>query len=455
MGRSAKTGKLTLFDCPQMTSTSRSFIPSSPASVLMLPTCFSMGNLNFKWLRSPQIFHSLQALAPRAGRIVPCLEATEAERTPPALTSGLRRVASPADLAPRRYQYHSSIHPPLLLGFISAAGFQPAEAPHPSAAAARAVARAADFSFDFVPRPTSLNHRWHPCDVRDGRVLVDCRRFTEEDDEEERLSLDLAVCDPFSRGYLLLPPMTDYLLASVGLRNQDMFNSGASFVVTSDQDMEMEDELPFSVMCWMHSKTKLVVFFFSSGSDHWTVGTSTSWDDLGLHEEVDSLGSCQCVYGCFYWKLNYTSKLLKLDMSTMELSTCDLPPDHEDGDVVIVESGEGKVAMFSQLGAGRSVDYYNLLQDGTEKSHEWHMKSTISLPVQFTSEFYISSPAEGYIFLAGAPKEQDAVDSAFFALEIKSFEIERVSRKTFPFRYALPYFGFLPSMATKMKNSRI
>ncbi|CAL5086274.1 unnamed protein product [Urochloa decumbens] len=411
----------------------------------MLPTYSSMGNLKFKWLWGPQIFHSLQlrtpnpsATASRAGRILPCLEATVPERTPPApvLTSGLR-AASPADHARR----HRSIHPPQLLGFISSAGFQPAEAPHPSAAAARAVARAADFSFDFVPRPTSLNH-WHPCDVRDGRVLVDCRRFTEDDDRKERLSLDLAVCDPLSRRYRLLPPITDDLLASVELQNQDMFNSCASFIPSGDS----EDETSFRVMCWMHSKTKVVVFLFSSGSDHWTVGTSANWDDVGLHEEVDSLGSCQCVYGCFYWKVNYTNKLLKLDMNTMELSTYDLPPDHEDGDIVIVESGESKVAMFSQLGAGTPVRSYNLLQNGTEKSHEWHMKSTITLPDQYTSEFYINGLAEAYIFLAGTQKEQDAVHSAFFSLEIKSLKIERVSRKTFPFRYALPYFGYPPCM---------
>ncbi|CAN6211920.1 unnamed protein product [Urochloa humidicola] len=403
-----------------------------------------MGNLKFKWLWRPQIFHSLQlrtqkssipflpspATASRAGRILPCLEATEPERAPVALTGDLH-ASSPEGLARR----HGSIHPPLLLGFISSAGFQPSEAPHP----------AADFSFSFVPRPTSFNH-WHPCDVREGHVLVDCRRFTEEDDGMERLSLDLAVCDPLFRRYLLLPPITDGLLASVELQNQDVFNSGASFIPSGD----MEDETSFRVMCWMHSKTKVVVFFFSSGSDHWTVGTSTNWDDVGLHEEVNSLGSCQCVYGCFYWKVNYTNKLLKLDMDTMELSTYGLPPDHEDGDIVIVESGQGKVEMFSQLGAGTPVGYYNLLQNGTEKSHEWHMKSTITLPAQYTSEFYINGPAEGYIFLAGTPKEQDAVDSAFFSLELKSLKIERVSRKTFPFRYALPYFGFPLSMSLRI-----
>ncbi|CAN6219161.1 unnamed protein product [Urochloa humidicola] len=378
-------------------------------------------------------------MASRARRILPSLEATEPERVPPALASGLR-AASPAGLA----RWHRSVHSPLLLGFISSAGFQPAEAPHPSAAVARAVARVADFSFDFVPRLTSLN-RWHPCDVRDGHVLVDCRSFTEGDEEEERLSLDLAVCDPMSRRYLLLSPITDDLLASVELQNKDMFNSGASFIPSGD----MEDEIPFSVICWMHSKTKVVVFFFSSGSDHWTVGTATSWDDLGLHEEVDSLGSCQCVDGCFYWKVNYTNKLLKLDLNTMELSTYELPPDHEGADTVIVDSEEGKVAMFSQVGAGTSVKYYNLLQNSTEKSHEWHMKSTIPLPGQYTSEFYINGPAEGYIFLAGKQKEQDAAHSAFFSLEIKSLKIERVSRKTFPFRYALPYFGYPPCMSLR------
>ncbi|RLN33519.1 hypothetical protein C2845_PM03G09510 [Panicum miliaceum] len=403
-------------------------------------------------------------MASRAGQILPCNEATEPERPPPVLTSDLHeeiflRVASPSDLArasaacvsfrrligdPPFLRRYRSIHPPLLLGFISSAGFQPVEAPHPSAAVARAVARAADFFFDFVPRLTSLNH-WHPCDARGDLVLVDWRRFTEAD-RKERLSLDLAVCDPLSRQYLLLPPMTDDLLASVELQNQDMFNSGASFIPSGG----MEDETSFSVMCWMHSETKLVVFFFNSGSDQWTVGTSASWDDLGLHEQVDSLSSsCQCAYGCFYWKVDYANKLLKLDMGTMELSTHDLPPDHDDGEIVIVEAGEGQIAMFSQPGAGTSLQYYNLLQNGNDRSHEWHMKSIIPLPAQYTSECYIRGPAGGYIFLAGNSKEQDVGHSAFFSLEIKSFKIEMVSRQTFRFRYALPYFGFPPSMSLR------
>ena len=99
-------------------------------------------------------------MASRVRLSLPYAEAAEPERPPPALTSDLLeeiflRVASPADLAHasaacvafrhliadhsflHRYR---SFHPPLLLGLVSSSGFQPVEAPHPSAAIARAVA---------------------------------------------------------------------------------------------------------------------------------------------------------------------------------------------------------------------------------------------------------------------------------------------------------------------------
>ena len=99
-------------------------------------------------------------MASRVRLSLPYPDATDPERPPPALTSDLLeeiflRVASSADLARasaacvsfrrliadhsflRRYR---SFHPPLLLGLVSSSGFQPVEAPHPSAAIARAVA---------------------------------------------------------------------------------------------------------------------------------------------------------------------------------------------------------------------------------------------------------------------------------------------------------------------------
>ncbi|CAN6211922.1 unnamed protein product [Urochloa humidicola] len=103
------------------------------------------------------------------------LEAPASPRPPAALADDLLeeillRVAGPADLARastacasfrrlvtdadflRRYR---SLNPPLLLGFFDtvSSGFQPAEAPHPNATAARSIARAAA---GFSPSTTSL-----------------------------------------------------------------------------------------------------------------------------------------------------------------------------------------------------------------------------------------------------------------------------------------------------------
>ncbi|CAD6223542.1 unnamed protein product [Miscanthus lutarioriparius] len=326
-------------------------------------------------------------MASRVRLTLPNPEAAEPERPPPDLTNDLLeeiflRVASPADLARastacvsfrrliadhsflRRYR---SIHPPLLLGFVSSSGFHPVKAPHPSAA----VARAADFSFDHLTRPTTEWLRWRPCDVRNGRVLVGCRSI------KGAAYWDLAVCDLLSRRYLLLPPITDDLLASVELQN--------------------------------HS---------------------------------------QCAYDCFYWKLYNMSTSIKFDMNTMQFCTVDLPPGHDEREIVMVESGESKVAMFSLSYKSTSVDYYTFSQNGSEKSQEWHMMSTIPLPAHYTSKCYIGGPAEGYIFIECIRDGESSTYSTVLSLEIKSFNIERVSRTSFPGR-AYPYFGFPPSMSPR------
>ncbi|CAD6254702.1 unnamed protein product [Miscanthus lutarioriparius] len=391
-------------------------------------------------------------MASRVRLSLPYPDATDPERPPPALTSDLLeeiflRVASPADLArastacvsfrsliadPAFLRRYCSIHPPLLLGFVSSYGFHPAEAPHPSAAVARAVA----FSFDYLPC-TTRRHRWHPCDVRDGRVLLKCTRV------EVLVYWDLLVCDPLCRRYLLLPPITDDLLASIGIQTKNISHSGASFIRSGG----IEEDTSFSVIRWMQSNSRLGVFIFSSGSGCWSVSTSISWGDLGL-DEIDLLISSQCVYDCFYWKLTNMNTLIKLDMNSMRFCSIVLLPGHEERQIVIVESGESRVAMFSIIYEGTSVDYYTFSQNGSEKSHEWHLKSTIPLPAHYTSECYIGGPAEGYIFIQCFPDEEDTKYSAFFSLEIKSFNIERVRRTRFT-AFAYPYFGFPPSMSPR------
>ncbi|CAD6258150.1 unnamed protein product [Miscanthus lutarioriparius] len=293
-------------------------------------------------------------MASRVRLSCPNPDATDPERPPPALTSDLLeeiflRVASPADLARastacvsfsgliadhaflRRYR---SIHSPFLLGFVTSYGFLPAEAPHPSAAVARAIA----FSFDYLPRTTKWD-RWIPRDARDGRVLL------------ERIR-DVLVCDPLSRRYLLLPPITDDLLASIGIQNNDLiFHSRASFIRSGGT----EEDTSFSVISWMQSSSRLAFFIFSSGCGCWSVSTSVSWGDLGL-DEIDQFISEQCTYDCFYWKLNNMSTVVKLDMNSMRFCTIGLPPGHDRRQIVIVESGESRVAMFSIIYGGTSVE---------------------------------------------------------------------------------------------------
>ncbi|CAD6266945.1 unnamed protein product [Miscanthus lutarioriparius] len=133
----------------------------------------------------------------------------------------------------------------------------------------------------------------------------------------------------------------------------------------SSSDTGTEEETSFSVICWMFSKTRLEVFMFSSTRPaRWAAVKSISWADLGLPKEIDDClnGPGQCVYGCFYWKVYCRNELLKLDMDTMEFSKYDLPPDHGNRTIVILESGEGKVAMFSTLGEG-SVEYYTFMAE--------------------------------------------------------------------------------------------
>jgi hypothetical protein len=170
------------------------------------------------------------------------------------------------------------------------------------------------------------------------------------------------VYDPLFQQFLLLPPMTDDLLASVGLHNKDMNNSGRASLIPSGGT---EEETSFSVICWMFSKTRLAVFIFSTSSAHWAAVKSISWADLGLPEEIDDClnGPGQCVYGCFYWKVYCRNELLKLDMDTKEFTKYDLPPGHDQRTIVIVESGGGKVAMFTILRRG-SVEYYTFMQNG-------------------------------------------------------------------------------------------
>ncbi|KAK1614652.1 hypothetical protein QYE76_020169 [Lolium multiflorum] len=138
---------------------------------------------------------------------------------------------------------------PPLLGFIEEDGFYPAQAPHSSAPLARALADAADFTYSFVPKPS--NGRWRPCDVRDGRVLL-------EDTPGWNEFSNLAVCDPLSRRHLLLPPIPEDL---TGARKERLCGIVPTLAPIDEED---EDETSFKVICMAEYETKPLAFVFSS-----------------------------------------------------------------------------------------------------------------------------------------------------------------------------------------------
>ncbi|KAL6896707.1 hypothetical protein ACP4OV_007279 [Aristida adscensionis] len=367
---------------------------------------------------------------------------------PPALTDDLLqeiflRVASPADLArastacpsfrrliaddPAFLRRYRSLHAPLFLGFLKSMpdfGFQPAEAPHPNAPAARALARAADFSVDHLPPPRWQS--WYVCDVLDGLVLYGCEGPLEHD-----VSPDIAVSDPLSRRYLLLPPVP-----GDQFEGSDMLYSEVFFAHPAD-------EAAFRVIAVMHCQTKSVVFIFDSGSGGWSVGASISWEALDVG--ASTMLCCRCyVYGCFYWKFFSTKKLLKLDMN-MEFSIVDLPPDLDGDCIAVVEAGDGRLGLFSHISDDTFLNYYTSVQSEGHKAGEWQMKNTIPLPVH--DDLIILCAPQGYIFLLC--KVQDMTETICFSLEIETLKIEKVCQMRFSGFYSNPYFGFPPSMSPR------
>ncbi|CAN6219200.1 unnamed protein product [Urochloa humidicola] len=136
-----------------------------------------------------------------------------------------------------------ALHPPPFLGFVSY-DFQAAEAPHPSAPLARALALAADFSYSFVPAGRWLPP-WSPRDVRQGRVLLEC--LPEEPLRQDLYDaigfpgcLELAVCDPLYRRYVLLPPIPDELKS----QDQDLTDFEIFLAPTRE-----DEETSFRVVC--------------------------------------------------------------------------------------------------------------------------------------------------------------------------------------------------------------
>ncbi|KAL6878333.1 hypothetical protein ACP4OV_012503 [Aristida adscensionis] len=375
-------------------------------------------------------------------------------KAPPALPDHLLqeifvRIASPADLVrasaacasfrgliadPSFLRRYRSLHrhPPLFLGLVDQGieGFVPVDAPHPNALAARALAHAADFSFDYLPRRS-----WSPWDARDGRLLLGCSAAG-------AAFCDLAVCDPLYRGYVLLPPIPDDLVASVLDQVKDAHSDNFDAFLVPSQDYE---DTQFRVIGLTYCRVKAVVFVYSSVSGHWTVGAPTNWDDLGLIGILPDgipLGWCPSyAYGCFYWKVPSRNQLLKLDINRMEFSTVVIPFQGAYQDiVVVVEAPEGRLGMLSHNSALPYL-YYIIRQNDGEGANYFQVETTISVPWDVS---YIAGVAEGYIFL----RAEEKGETTFFSLDGRTLKFERLCAAWLSC-YIIPYFGFPPFMSPR------
>uniref|UniRef100_A0A0E0ED00 F-box domain-containing protein n=1 Tax=Oryza meridionalis TaxID=40149 RepID=A0A0E0ED00_9ORYZ len=374
-------------------------------------------------------------------------EAPEPPRQLPALTDELLeeiflRIGSPADLARassacvsfRRLiagrhflrRYRSVHHRPLLLGFVHLGGFEPAQPPHPSAPVARALAAAADFSFGRLLRPEDGREAGTPATPATGSPGP-VERYARR---RGVFFPDLAACDPLSRRYVLLAPIPDGLVASAQMQERNLKGFEAFLAPCGDEEATLR------VIGRALDASKLVVFVFSSTSGQWSIGASTSWDALELTlppppppgDYMLQRGH-YCAYGCFFWKLNRNNKLLMLDLSKMKFSTVDLPTDHVEEHVVIVEAGEGRLGMLSGMDSGRGGPvYYFIRQNKGHGVQEWQMENIVEIMGQLSMvcDYSTIGTIEGFVLLYCLQKSLAPAPSIqYFSLDVRTMNLER------------------------------
>ncbi|KAF7111608.1 hypothetical protein CFC21_111598 [Triticum aestivum] len=389
-----------------------------------------------------------------------------------------------------RRRFHA-LHRPPLLGFMDAAGFHPAEAPHPSAPLAGALTPcAADFSFvpavvsssSYYKKDDGKGPRWRPRDVRGGRVLLDWislhPRFIKswsyhygsdisilvdisdvlgrgphhtwtKRDMCNAADFHLAVCDPLSRGFMLLPTIPEDLAALP----QDRLGAFEPVLAPATGDE------PFKVICVARYETKLVIFVFPSTTMQWCMVESPvvpSWHVMSCFD---------CVGSCFYWtdRYDWTDHLMVLDTRTlrfstvnfltgyhMELRDADLSIGHDWRPNAVVVGSEGAIEMFSLVPQhGSFALHHTSLQPGQDSTHEWKLEKIVQLPRQGHG-YSISTvgAAEGFLFFQDIPAGHELENFDCYSMEVKTYEIIKVCTKDFfDSARAHPYFSFPPVLS--------
>ncbi|CAN6334961.1 unnamed protein product [Urochloa humidicola] len=169
-----------------------------------------------------------------------------------------------------------SLHRPPVLGLLTGSYvrdeeiyFYPAKPPHSSAPAARALARAAEFTVTSFPEDPT--YYWTVRDARNGRVLLSRRHawatilFAFE---------HLMVYDPLHCRQVQIPPIPHDLLAAAGHGDDRCCQEFDTFLVPAA--ITDEDDLSFQVMCNALSEHKVETFLYSSGTREWRRVASSS-----------------------------------------------------------------------------------------------------------------------------------------------------------------------------------
>ncbi|CAL4891024.1 unnamed protein product [Urochloa decumbens] len=347
-----------------------------------------------------------------------------------------------------------SLHPPPVLGFLkfyAPGAFHPAERPHRSAPAARALARAADFSFSFLGDPDD----WRVCDARDGRVLLyRCVDST-------AAFADLRVADPLHRRYIQLPPIPDDLADATDKENVefDPFLDPATD--------EEENDLSFRVIWAVQCQHKLDTFHFSSVTGKWrgiTFNRPTPLDP-SMVEDCNKFER-HYAHSCFYWRFWGAGSLFILDTREMKFSVIDhdqLPIKYGHQQQAIVEVGEDRLGIVI-LGDGVLELYSKTLGNKNNgiNTEEWQHDKIILLPQMEPTQrpwskrthayWSIQGAAEGHLLLRVIspipPKIRSATPrSHYFTVDLKTFLVERLCMSKRYVTGAHLYASFPPSLS--------
>ncbi|XBI04300.1 hypothetical protein VPH35_132621 [Triticum aestivum] len=242
----------------------------------------------------------------------------------------------------------------------------------------------------------------------------------------------LAMCDPFHRWHLMLPPVPDDLVASVGRCRC----KPSLFPLRDDEEEAAAQEASFRVIWMAYCETKLAIFVFSSSTGQWRAAASKGWSYLDLSGSESAMMPQvhplfirhHYAYGCFYWDwtLFRRKTLLMLDTRRMEFSIV-VPPPGEWGKegFAIVEAGEGRLGMFGFHGQSASDLTYTFERNKAENPSQWHMEKTISLDSGY--QYYIIAATGRYLLLIRTPDiSQENPLFEYFSIDVKTLQLQRV-----------------------------